>query len=96
MTWLSNEVSQPASCARPGRPRFRPRTEEATIDAVVRLPPLITWDDIYWIVFVVVFFNVLGVVIVLAIGLPSVWAGVVLFAALAVIAALIGRELRAF
>jgi hypothetical protein len=65
----------------------------------MRLPPLITWSDVRWILFVVAglgFLYAIGAVILLATDLPSPWTAFVLFGALAVVVALIALELRRF
>jgi hypothetical protein len=65
----------------------------------MRLPPLITWSDGRWILFVVAglgFLYAIGAVILLATALPSPWTAFVLFGALAVVVALIALELRRF
>jgi hypothetical protein len=61
----------------------------------VRLPPIITWSDVRWILFVVAglgFLYAVGVVIVLSATLPDPW-GMIVFAA---VLTLIALELRRF
>jgi hypothetical protein len=65
----------------------------------VRLPPLITWSDVRWILFVVAGLGFLYGVLALSVAalkVGGVWGWVIVIAALAAIAALIGRELWAF
>ena len=63
------------------------------------LPPLITWSDVRWILFVVAGIAFLYGVLALSVAalkVGGVWGWVIVIAALAVIVALIGRELWAF
>jgi hypothetical protein len=66
----------------------------------VKLPPLITWSDVRWVLFVVAglgfLAGLLNLVLWAGTTLSFVWAGVVLLATAAIIVALIGRELWAF
>jgi hypothetical protein len=65
----------------------------------VRLPPLITWSDVRWILFVVAGIAFLYGVLALSVAalkVGGVWGWAIVIAALAVIVALIGRELWAF
>jgi hypothetical protein len=63
----------------------------------VRLPPIITWSDVRWILFVVAglgFLYAVGVVIVLSATLPDPWGMIVFAVALAAVLTLIALELR--
>jgi hypothetical protein len=65
----------------------------------VRLPPLITWSDVRWILFVVAGIAFLYGVLALSVAalkVGGVWGWAIVIAGLAVIVALIGRELWAF
>lgn len=64
----------------------------------MRLPPLITWSDVRWTLFVVAGIAFLYGVLALSVAalkVGGVWGWVIVIAALAVIVALIGRELWA-
>jgi hypothetical protein len=65
----------------------------------VRLPPIITWSDVSWILFIVAgvgfLYAVVGV-IALSATLPDPWDKIVFGVALAAVLALIALELRRF
>jgi hypothetical protein len=66
---------------------------------IVRLPPLITWSDVRWTLFIVAGLAFLYGVLALsftALVVGGVWGWVIILAALTVIVALVGRELWAF
>jgi hypothetical protein len=70
-----------------------------TITSLVRLPPLITWSDVRWALFIVaglMFLYAVALVIGLSATLPAPWGAVLLGVAFVGILLLIARELRAF
>jgi hypothetical protein len=65
----------------------------------VRRPPIITWSDVRWTLFIVAgiaFLYGVGALAGVALKLGGVWGWVIIVAALTVIVALVGRELWAF